>query len=245
MQGEDADVIFSLTFSGNDHSGRKQRSCGMDRQSGGSIQKMTGECYTAVLRLGDGSRWEVSYILKKNPRRRMLSLVVLSDGTLEVRVPAYCRHADIDRLLKDRTDWIYETIRQQKEKDALRQKNHPVKSPEEQMAYLRKAEKEMRTLIPQRVNYYLPMLPKDHRRITRITLRNQKTRWGSCSSKGSLSFNLRLYYAPRECLDYVVVHELCHLVHMNHSAAFWKEVERMMPDYRRWREWLKKNGDTI
>ena len=74
-----------------------------------------------------------------------------------------------------------------------------------------------------------------------ITIREQKTRWGSCSSKGNLNFNWRLIMAPREALDYVVIHELCHLYEMNHSAAFWKRVSELCPDYLKWRDYLKKN----
>lgn len=79
----------------------------------------------------------------------------------------------------------------------------------------------------------------------RITIRSQKTRWGSCSSKGNLNFNWRLIMAPGEVLDYVVVHELCHLVYMNHSAMFWKLVEEILPDYRKQRQWLKENGRML
>ena len=61
----------------------------------------------------------------------------------------------------------------------------------------------------------------------RITIRNQKTRWGSCSSKGNLNFNCLLMLAPDEVVDYVVIHELCHLIEMNHSKAFWKQVEQI------------------
>ena len=78
-----------------------------------------------------------------------------------------------------------------------------------------------------------------------ITVRDQKSRWGSCSSRGTLSFNYRLMFAPPRVLDYVVVHELCHRRHMNHSAAFWKAVEEVMPDYAQWRKWLKENGRDI
>ena len=70
----------------------------------------------------------------------------------------------------------------------------------------------------------------------RITIRNQKTRWGSCSSKGNLNFNCLLMLAPDEVVDYVVIHELCHLIEMNHSKAFWKQVEQMMPDYKKHRK---------
>ena len=72
------------------------------------------------------------------------------------------------------------------------------------------------------------------------TLRDMKTRWGSCSARGNLNFNYQLYYLPQELLDYVVVHELAHRRYMNHSAEFWKEVERYYPDYRNAREKLKE-----
>lgn len=78
-----------------------------------------------------------------------------------------------------------------------------------------------------------------------ITVRDQKTRWGSCSSRGTLSFNYRLIFAPPRVLDYVVVHELCHLTHMNHSPYFWGMVEQIMPDYRVYKTWLKEHGDEL
>lgn len=80
---------------------------------------------------------------------------------------------------------------------------------------------------------------------TTITVRDQKTRWGSCSSRGTLSFNYRLMFAPPRVLDYVVVHELCHLTHMNHSRDFWNMVERIMPDYKIYKEWLQKHGQEL
>ena len=78
-----------------------------------------------------------------------------------------------------------------------------------------------------------------------ITIRSQKTRWGSCSSKGNLNFNCLLLLAPPEVLDYVVVHELCHRKEMNHSPRFWAEVARVMPDYKVRRKWLKDNGNGL
>jgi hypothetical protein len=78
-----------------------------------------------------------------------------------------------------------------------------------------------------------------------ITVRDQKTRWGSCSSRGTLSFNYRLIFAPPQVLDYVVVHELCHLTHMNHSRDFWNMVARIMPDYQIHRKWLRDHGDEL
>ena len=75
-----------------------------------------------------------------------------------------------------------------------------------------------------------------------ITVRDQKTRWGSCSAKGNLNFNWKLVLMPEEILEYVVVHELAHRLQMNHSTEFWDEVEKILPDYRKRRQWLKENG---
>ena len=79
-------------------------------------------------------------------------------------------------------------------------------------------------------------------RFTRITLRDQRSRWGSCSSRGALSFNWRLVLAPHDVLDYVVVHEVCHLVELHHGVAFWKLVARRRPGYEDSKRWLDEHG---
>ena len=96
--------------------------------------------------------------------------------------------------------------------------------------------------IPARVEYFAKIIGVTY---GRITIRNQKTRWGSCSSKGNLNFNCLLMLAPPEVLDYVVVHELCHRKQMNHSKAFWSEVEKVLPDYKEARKWLKEDGSQM
>lgn len=80
---------------------------------------------------------------------------------------------------------------------------------------------------------------------TGISVRNQKTRWASCSSKGTLSFNLRCSMLPIELFDYIVMHELCHLVHLDHSREFWEMMEEVLPDYNDKRRRLKSEGTTI
>lgn len=100
-----------------------------------------------------------------------------------------------------------------------------------------KGKRQIRRLVEQRVFFYSELMGISY---GRISMRNQKTRWGSCSSDGNLNFNCRLLYVPLELLDYVVVHELAHRRYMNHSPEFWREVERYMPDYRERRASLKR-----
>ena len=96
--------------------------------------------------------------------------------------------------------------------------------------------------IRQRLQYYAPIIG-----VTpgRVTIREQKTRWGSCSSKGNLNFNWKLIMAPPQVLDYVVIHELCHLIEFNHSPRFWRLVEAQMPDYEAWKKWLKGHREDL
>src|SRR5690606_4279045 len=79
----------------------------------------------------------------------------------------------------------------------------------------------------------------------RLTLRDTRSRWGSCSAAGDLMYSWRLVMAPAEVLDYVAAHEVAHLAEMNHSPAFWDVVARLCPDYRRHRTWLRANGGAL
>ena len=87
--------------------------------------------------------------------------------------------------------------------------------------------------------------PKLGRAPGRVTIREQKTRWGSCSRKGNLNFNWKLIMAPPQALDYVVVHELCHLYEFNHSPRFWALVSAQLPDYEVWKKWLKDHAEDL
>ena len=78
-----------------------------------------------------------------------------------------------------------------------------------------------------------------------VRVKNQKTRWGSCSAKRNINLNLRLMMAPDEAIDYVIIHELCHLRELNHNPAFWALVETCCPDYRHWRAWFKQHGSSL
>lgn len=99
-----------------------------------------------------------------------------------------------------------------------------------------------RILMTSKVQYYAPFLQV---RYADIRIKDQKSRWGSCSSRGNLNFNWHIVLAPEEIADYLAVHELCHLRHMNHSQEFWKCVEEVYPDYKAARRWLKENGQSL
>ncbi len=104
--------------------------------------------------------------------------------------------------------------------------------------YVRQA----KVVIPKRVCFWAGQMQESYHK---ITIKNQKRRWGSCSSARNLNFNWRLVMMPEAVLDYVVVHELCHLRQMNHSEKFWKEVEKVLPDYKVQKKWLEKNGTEL
>ncbi len=115
----------------------------------------------------------------------------------------------------------------------------PVKKSDNEILELKKKAKQY---IPERVEYFAKKYNKKYNKI-RIT--SARTRWGSCTSAKNLNFSYRLIQADTKAIDYVIVHELAHLKHMNHSKAFWSHVEEMMSDYKYWDQWLKKEGRKL
>lgn len=97
-------------------------------------------------------------------------------------------------------------------------------------------------IINQRVKIYQDQLRV---KAKSIQVDESKTKWGACTSKKQITFNYRLAMAPLECIDYVVVHELCHLLHMNHERSFWRKVGSVLPDYKKRQEYLKRYGVTM
>ena len=117
-------------------------------------------------------------------------------------------------------------------------------SPAQRALWEKRLRRDAKGHFARRVQHFLPLTGGAHQ-IKRITIRDQKTRWGSCSETGTLSFNWRLMLAPPAVLDYVVIHELCHLTHMNHSKAFWDKVAGVDPDYKEHIQYLKDHEDTL
>ena len=166
-------------------------------------------------------------------RRRTLALQLKPDGTLQVRAPLHLPKRQIEAFLLEQRDWIE---RRQQRLAALPKAEM---LSEEELAELKKR---ARRVFLARAAYFAPVVGVSY---SRITVRSQRTKWGSCSAKGGLNFNCLLLLAPTEVLDYVVVHELCHRLEMNHSPRFWAEVERVLPDYAAARKWLRQNGGSL
>lgn len=184
----------------------------------------------------DHTDYEITLI---RSRRKSLAIEITPELQVVVRAPVRMPVREINAFVQERDDWIREHLQRMAGKKRLREQHRePALSEEE----LQELATQAMTLIPQKVRYYAQVIGVTY---GRITIRNQRTRWGSCSGKGNLNFNCLLLLMPEEVLDYVVVHELCHRKEMNHSARFWEEVEKILPDYRQRRKWLKDNGGRI
>ena len=187
-------------------------------------------------------------IIRSN--RKTLAIQINPDLSVTVRAPMYAPQSDIERILREKESWIQkhiEKIREQEEKRKKTQGEKGEYGESVESEYL--TNEEIKKLadkalqhIPKRVSYYAKQIGVTYEK---ITIRNQKTRWGSCSSKGNLNFNCLLMLTPPEVIDYVIVHELCHRKEMNHSRVFWAEVEKVIPNYKEQVKWLKENGGKI
>lgn len=171
--------------------------------------------------------------------RRTMALQVYGDGRIVVRVPNRIGKREIEHFAASHTDWIAAKRRElsaRVREKKRRQSQYEIPEYES----LDRAEKaRIRQHFMERLQIYAPLMGVTFHR---VTIRNQKGRWGSCSGQGNLNFNYRLHYLPQELMDYVVVHELAHRVYMNHSKEFWKLVEKYNPDYITNKKKLKEIG---
>ena len=208
-------------------------------------------------------------------KRKTLALIVETDGTLTVRAPQRMKEADIRHFIETKADWIKRKQAKAWEAAVYLRKYVDGESfwylgenillcivagkkpalvldglfklsasaqPKAEAVFTAWYRKRARTVLTERVEFFSRGYGF---KAGRIRISSARTRWGSCSSKGTLSFTWRLVMAPMNVVDYVVVHELCHLTAMNHSKAFWAEVEKILPDYKERRKWLKNNGTKL
>lgn len=174
----------------------------------------------------------VSYQIIRSGRKT-LSLQITPTGEVIVRCPNRMPKRQIDGFLAEKQDWIARHLA----KIEARPQLPPFTG--EQLEVLADRAKDTIAL---RVKQFAPLVGVSY---GRITIRSQHTRWGSCSAKGNLNFNCLLMLTPPEVLDYVVIHELCHRKELNHSPKFWAEVEKVCPEYKTHRKWLKDNGGAL
>jgi predicted metal-dependent hydrolase len=170
--------------------------------------------------------------VRHSSRARRWRLEVPWGEPARLTVPRWMSRAEVERLLAEKRPWLEEQRRRQVPRLGL-----------ERLAVSEsEARVEARELVSGLAEEEAERLGVAYRR---IRIGDQRTLWGSCSAAGTLSFNWRLVLAPLEVLDYVVVHELCHLRVPNHSKSFWTLVEGSRPDWREQRDWLRKHGPEL
>lgn len=178
---------------------------------------------------------EVITLIRSN--RSTISLEITPAGDVLVRAPRNMSETEIRAFVGSKSSWLAKHLqKQEKDRDSLQAEGLFTEQEIERLLKLAKQ------VIPEKVAYYARLMGVTY---GRVSIRKQKTRWGSCSREGNLSFNCLLMMAPPEVLDYVVVHELSHRLEMNHSSRFWAQVEKVLPDYRKLCKWLKEHGGRL
>ena len=179
---------------------------------------------------------EITYTLRRS-NRRTIQVEITQEAEIVVRAPRQMSDQDIEEFLNERRAWIKKHLQEVKKRLA---DQPPVEKLTERE--LHKLGHQALGVIPKKVAQYAREMGVGY---GQITIRNQKTRWGSCSAKGNLNFNCLLMLAPEEVLNYVIIHELAHRREMNHSRAFWNIVSEQMPDYKEKIRWLNEHGDEL
>ena len=169
--------------------------------------------------------------------KRKTVAIQIRNGEVIVRAPLRMKNEEIEKFLRMHSVWIEKKLTDAKARKEELDAIEPL-SPQELDALV----KEAKRVIPQRVEHYAKQMGVS---FGRISIRKQRSRWGSCSAEGNLNFNCLLMLAPSEVLDSVVAHELCHLKRMDHSSAFYAELYSVFPKYKECKEWLTQNGEAL
>ena len=165
--------------------------------------------------------------------RKTLSIKLLPNEIV-IRAPFQMRDKEIYSFVESRKKWIETNMELILKREAEKEKLPPLSKEELQNLSLKAKE-----VIAKKVEFYASKIGVTY---NKITIRSQRSRWGSCSSKGNLNFNCILMLFPDEIIDSVVVHELCHRKYMNHSKQFYLLVESVFPSYQKCKKWLDENG---
>ncbi len=176
-------------------------------------------------------------IIVVRSKRKTLAIEIKSNGSVYLRAPLFASDSEIEDFINLKKTWIDTHLQRLK---SIKEEAEKVKKLTDDEISSLKLSAELH--IPKRVEFYAEKMGLDY---GKISIKLQKTRWGSCSVRKNLNFNCLLMLAPGEVIDSVVVHELCHLKEMNHSKNFYELVYSYFPDYYRCNSWLKKNGSRL
>ncbi len=173
---------------------------------------------------------EILYTIRKSKRARRMRLAVYCNGAIVLTTPFDLKESIAEKFVREKFQWLLSKLSsfKQFEDKAIVRYSHK--------DYL-KYKEEAYGLVKNRINYFSKIYKFKY---NKINIKNQKTRWGSCSKKGNLNFNYKITLLPSLISDYLIVHELCHLKEFNHSKGFWKLVEKTIPNYKSIRGELKK-----
>jgi len=181
----------------------------------------------------------ISYSLRRSPRARYMRITIFRDGKVRVTAPVVTSEFHIEKFVSRKREWILRTVD--------RFLKHPVS--ERTLLLSRKSLRDFRLkkaaalqLVTSRLSHFNSYYGFTYHR---ITIRNQTSRWGSCSRKGNLSFNYKIIYLEQNIQDYIIVHELCHLKEFNHSKKFWDLVGECVPNYKECRRRLRNGVDAL
>ena len=166
-------------------------------------------------------------MVKRSARARTMRLDIHPDGTVSITAPYFFGFEAIERFVEKHMAWITRHVQKAKQRTILRIKRGEIPMHK----------KRAKLLAEERCEYFAQLYGV---RYNKITIRAQKSRWGSCSHKGNLSFNYKIALLPPAIVDYIIVHEICHLLEMNHGKNFWSEVIRTVPDHKTLRKHLNK-----
>lgn len=173
----------------------------------------------------------IAYTVKRYRGAKRVRISIGRDGTVNVSAPRFVPLLQITKIVEQHAPWIASKL--------AVVKKFPVLSVVAQRKEFLQYKEAARRLVHARLRDFATDYPFSY---SSVSIRNQSTRWGSCSATGALSFNYKIVLLPAELADYVVVHELCHLQHMNHSPQFWQLVAMTIPDYKACRKRLRSTG---
>lgn len=185
-----------------------------------------------VWRMGENKKYTIIKSFRKS-----YSITVERDGTVTIRAPFFMSERKIREIFEERKEWIEKAQKRIANRTERLNSLTPITSDE-----IDSLKAGAKPIIEEKVRLFADKIGVEY---GKITIRCQKTRYGSCSAKGNLNFNCLIMLMPEKIIDYVIVHELCHIKEMNHSRRFWNEVESILPDYKERRKWLKLNGNIF